>query len=113
MDGRQFLVRGGGPAVPWEMHGVFVAVDFHTFGDAVVVVGVIGVTTRIASPHVPFGCPIDDPFSQHFASAAALGNTEGEDAVFKGVFHAGHGADQGQTVGRIGDRAVDDAADAG
>ena len=94
-----------------EVHGVFVAVDLHPFDVAVILIGVIGVATRITGPHVPLGLTIDDPFGHDLTRAAALGDAESKDTVFKGVLHARHRADQRQAVRRIGDRAVDDPAD--
>src|SRR6056297_4283479 len=73
-------VAACGPFVPWEMHRVFMAVDLEPLGDAVVGIGVIGVAARVAGPHVPFGGAFGDPFGQHLAGAAALGDAEGEDA---------------------------------
>ena len=63
-------------------------------------------------PTCPTRSALGDPFGQHLARAAALGDAEGEDASLEGVWHTGHRADQRQTVGRIRDRAVDHAANA-
>ena len=57
--------------------------------------------------------PCGDPFGQHLAGAAGLGDAEGEDAGLEGVGHAGHRPDQRVAVGRIGDRPVDDLGQAG
>ena len=109
VDGRQLAVGGGGPAMPWEVHGVFVAVDFHAFRHAVVVICVVGVAARIDGPHIPFCCTIDDPFGHDLASTAALGDAEGKDTGLEGIINTRHRADQWEAIGGIRDRAVDDA----
>ena len=114
VDRRQLLVAAGRPGMARKMDRIFVAIDFHALGDAVVRVGGKGgEAARIAGPHVPFGLALRHPFGQHLAGAAGLGDAEGEDAGLEGVGHAGHRADQRIAVGRIGDRAVDDLAQAG
>ena len=109
MDGRQLAVGGGGPTMPWEVHGVFIAVDFHAFGHAIFVVGVIRVAARIDGPHVPFCCAINDPFGHDLASTAALGDAEGKDTSLEGIINTRHRADQWEAIWGIRDRAVDDA----
>ncbi len=75
-------------------------------------VGIGGVAAGVAGPHVPFGAALGDPFGEHLARAARLGDAEGEDAGLEGVADTRHGADEGQAVGRVGDRSVDDLGDA-
>src|SRR5210317_1308606 len=104
----QFLVPCGGPSVPWEMHGVFVAIDLHAFGNAVVVIGVIGVTASITRPHIPFGVPLGDPFGQDFARTATLGDAKCKYTCLKRVFDPRHWPDQRQSIWGIWDRAVND-----
>jgi hypothetical protein len=55
-----------------EMHAVFVAIDLHALGDAIVLVGEVGEAARVAGPHVPLGLALGHPFGQHLAGAAAL-----------------------------------------
>ena len=90
-----------------EMHGVFVAVNFHALGDAIVLIFKPGKAARIARPHIPFSSPLGDPFRQHFARPPRLTDAKGEHARLKRVRHAGHRADQRIAIGGIGDRAVD------
>ena len=97
--------------MPGEVHGVFMAINLHAFGHAIVMIGVIGIAARITGPHIPFGLPLGDPFGQHFSGAAALRDAKGKDAGLKRIGHAGHRANKRHSVGRIGDRAVDDFAD--
>ena len=108
MDRRQSPVGPGGPAMPREMHGVFVAVDLPGLGEAVVGIGVPGETARIAGPHVPFGGALGHPFGKHLAGPARLSDPEGEDAGLERVRDARHRPDQRVAVGRVGDRTVDD-----
>ena len=71
-------------------------------------IGVIGIAARIAGPHTTFCLPLGDLFGQHFSGGAALRDAKSKDADFKRVGHAGHQANKRHSVGRIGDRAVDD-----
>ena len=72
----------------WEVHGIFVAINFHTFFVAIVLVCECSEATWVNGPHVLFCLAFNDPFSQHFTSAASLANAKGEDARFKRVFNA-------------------------
>jgi len=111
MIGRQFAVTSGRPAVMREVHCIFVAVNFHGLVDAILLVRVVGVAARIDSPHVPFGATVHDPLSRDLACTAALGDAEGEGMSLEGVGDTWHRADHGQAVRRIGNWAVDVAAD--
>ncbi|EEA93515.1 hypothetical protein PJE062_3916 [Pseudovibrio sp. JE062] len=107
MVGGEFAVSPCRPFVMREVHGVLVAVHLLGLIDAVLLVRIIGVTSRIDSPHVPLGLPVDDPFRRHFARTAALRDAEGEGMGFKRIGHAGHGANHGQTIRGIGNRPID------
>ena len=93
-----------------EVHGVFVAIDLHRLLIAVILIGVVRVAPRIDRPHVPLGLTLGDPFGQNLTGAATLRDAKGKHAGLKGIRHARHRPDQWQTVGRVGDRAIDDAA---
>ena len=93
--------------MPGKMHAIFMAIDFHTFLHAIIWICVISVAPRIARPHIPFGLAFGQPFSQHFAGAAALRDAKGKDAGLKRVGHAGHWPDQRHSIWRVGDGPVD------
>ena len=90
-----------------EMHGVFVAVNFHGFAVTIILISVIRVTARIDGPHIPLGFALSDPFSHHLARTTTLGDAKGKHAGFISIRHAGHWAHQRQTIRRIWNRAVD------
>ena len=113
VDRRQALAAAGRPFVVREVHGVFVTVDLHALLVGMVLVGVSREAARVAAPHVPFRAAFDDPFGEHLAGTARLGDAEGEDAGFVSVRHARHRTDERVAVRRVGDRPVDDLVDAG
>ena len=109
--GDSFWSRPAGQAWLGKMHGIFVAVDFHALGDAIVRVGAKLVKRRGSQDHMSHSvCALRHPFGQHLAGAAGLADAEGEDAGLEGIRHAGHRPDQRVAVRRIGDRPVDHLA---
>ena len=68
---------------------------------------VLGKTTRIEAPGIPFAFAVNDQFSEDLAVTAAFANssTQTNDAV--GIFNTGNRANQGQAINRIGNRSID------
>ena len=95
------------------MHRIFVAVHLDRFLIRIILIGIIGIAARVRRPHVPFSLTLNYPFGQHFAGTAPLSNSKGKDTCFEGIRDTGHGSQQGQPVGCIGDRTIDHAPDPG
>src|SRR6056300_307309 len=107
-----FFVASRGPFVPWEMHCIFVTINFHTLLVTVILVGVISITTRIDRPHIPFGLSFDHPFRQYLARAARLRDPKCEYTSLKRIWHTRHRPDQRQTIGCVWNWTVDYSANA-
>ena len=103
--GRFFLHR--------KTDGILALIGFHCLCLAITAGGIIGVAARIETPHVPFGLALDDHVSHDLARPARLHDAEGEGAGLKGIAQSRNRAKQGQPVGRVRDRPVDDSGNAG
>ena len=103
---RELLIATRWPFVMREVHRVFVAVGLQRFRKAVIVIGVIGVTTRIDGPHVIFCFAVHDPFRQDLTRATTLSDAESEGMAFKRIRTTRHWADHRQAIRGIGDRSV-------
>lgn len=62
-------------------------VDFYVFGDIIVMVGVVGEVVWIEVLVILFGFIFCDLFCEDFVGVICLGNVEGEDVGFKGIFY--------------------------
>src|SRR5207344_1552773 len=62
---------------------------------------------------VELGSPVEDPFGDGFAGAAALGDSEAERVAMPEVAQPAFGTDVRVAIGRIRDGAVDHPSDAG
>ena len=88
-------------------------VDFDGLRNAVLLVGVIGVASRVAGPHVPLRLAFDHPFRQHLSGAAGLRNPEGKNASLECIGHPRHRPQQRVAVRGIGNRSVNYLGDSG
>ena len=89
-----------------------VVIVVETFRAGVVRIGVAAEATRIDAGHVDFGIAVNHPLRQVLAAARALGDADGRAAALPEVANPMGGSDQRVAIGRVRDRAVDDALDA-
>ena len=78
------------PFMVREMHCILIAINFHTFLVAIILVRIICITARIARPHIPFGLTFSYPFCQYFSCATSLSDTKCKHTCFKCIWNPRH-----------------------
>ena len=103
--GRQFFAG--------QRRGVGQAVILEAFGPGIVGVCVNAEAARVETGHVDFGIAVQHPLREELAAAGALRDAERRATTQPEILQARDGPEIRRSIGRMRDRAVDDALDAG